>query len=313
MKRLLLVSLLLLPFAANAGLYENTGFVPGTIWMSPSTYFAGDTVTLYTVLFNGDKTAISGAATFFDNGTKISETPFTFAVDKPVLEISAPWKAAEGEHLISVSLTTKTGGLRYASSSPVRSYVDKDTDADHIGDIADDDDDNDGLSDIDEARLGTDPLNPDTDKDGMPDGQEVSQGTNPRIADPISARIQFASTTLGKIEAATVPIANGIESVRQNLDAWVDSTSDTLKKEIAAQKSVATTTNKLGFSQPSATAKTTSSMPTPFSLFSPRNVLAGLSTINFFTSSQPIFYISVFIVTLLCVRLLFALMNRRHE
>src|SRR5690606_24518777 len=34
------------------------------------------------------------------------------------------------------------------------------------------DSDNDGLSDQDEANLGTDPNNPDTDGDGMPDGQD---------------------------------------------------------------------------------------------------------------------------------------------
>lgn len=41
------------------------------------------------------------------------------------------------------------------------------------------DTDGDGLSDIDEAALGTDPLNPDTDGDGLSDGDELRRGTNP--------------------------------------------------------------------------------------------------------------------------------------
>lgn len=42
------------------------------------------------------------------------------------------------------------------------------------------DSDGDGLSDEDEARLGTDPTNPDTDGDGLKDGQEVKKyKTNP--------------------------------------------------------------------------------------------------------------------------------------
>jgi hypothetical protein len=44
-----------------------------------------------------------------------------------------------------------------------------DTDGDGIEDFRDTDDDNDGLLDIDEENLGTDPLNPDTDGDGYND------------------------------------------------------------------------------------------------------------------------------------------------
>lgn len=41
------------------------------------------------------------------------------------------------------------------------------------------DSDDDGLSDSDEARYGTNPNNPDTDGDGYPDGEEVQNGYNP--------------------------------------------------------------------------------------------------------------------------------------
>jgi hypothetical protein len=45
------------------------------------------------------------------------------------------------------------------------------------------DTDFDGLSDGDEVARGTDPLNPDTDGDGMPDGWEVAHGLNPLVRD----------------------------------------------------------------------------------------------------------------------------------
>ncbi len=56
--------------------------------------------------------------------------------------------------------------------------LDNDTDGDGIGDSFDDDD-NDGLNNLDEWLYGTDPQNPDTDGDGTSDGNEADQGSNP--------------------------------------------------------------------------------------------------------------------------------------
>jgi hypothetical protein len=54
-----------------------------------------------------------------------------------------------------------------------------DVDNDWISNILDYDSDNDGLSDGQEIKRGTDPANPDTDHDGLLDGDEVNQGTDP--------------------------------------------------------------------------------------------------------------------------------------
>jgi hypothetical protein len=48
-----------------------------------------------------------------------------------------------------------------------------DTDHDGLGNNADPDDDNDGLSDVQETNLGTDPLSRDSDGDGIVDGRDV--------------------------------------------------------------------------------------------------------------------------------------------
>ena len=56
------------------------------------------------------------------------------------------------------------------------------------------DSDGDGLSDTEEALLGTNPLNPDSDYDGAPDGAEVATGT-----DPLDANSVFEITALNKI------------------------------------------------------------------------------------------------------------------
>jgi len=56
----------------------------------------------------------------------------------------------------------------------------QDADGDGIGDNTDSDDDNDGITDVDEIELyGTDPLQPDTDGDGFSDAEEIAAGSNP--------------------------------------------------------------------------------------------------------------------------------------
>ncbi|MDJ1420789.1 MAG: VWA domain-containing protein [Candidatus Methanoperedens sp.] len=57
-----------------------------------------------------------------------------------------------------------------------------DSDSNGIPD-AEEDPDNDGLTNLKEQTLGTDPLVSDTDKDSLPDGFEVSIGTNPLLKD----------------------------------------------------------------------------------------------------------------------------------
>ncbi|HMD96237.1 MAG TPA: carboxypeptidase regulatory-like domain-containing protein [Terriglobia bacterium] len=49
----------------------------------------------------------------------------------------------------------------------------------HDPSVAGQDPDGDGLTNLQEYQLGTDPHNPDTDGDGVPDGKEVQIGTNP--------------------------------------------------------------------------------------------------------------------------------------
>lgn len=59
-----------------------------------------------------------------------------------------------------------------------------DTDGDRFGDACDTDDDNDGLSDDEEAGIGTDPLIADTDTDGLSDGDEINiHTTDPLLID----------------------------------------------------------------------------------------------------------------------------------
>jgi hypothetical protein len=57
--------------------------------------------------------------------------------------------------------------------------------------------DSDGLSDIAEAAVGTDPANPDSDGDGIADGWEVQRGENPLDGFPVTTGPAGGTATLG--------------------------------------------------------------------------------------------------------------------
>jgi hypothetical protein len=83
-----------------------------------------------------------------------------------------------------VNDTDHDGVLNPSDNCPLNANAGQlDFDGDGEGDACDSDDDGDGLTDSEEAGLGTDPLDPDTDGDGLNDGLESTTGTNPLNAD----------------------------------------------------------------------------------------------------------------------------------
>lgn len=92
---------------------------------------------------------------------------------------------------------------------PLDSTEWRDTDNDDLGDNADQDDDNDGLTDDEELFVyGTNPLNPDTDNDGVFDKKEIEIGKNPLIADKTQASMLEATKSFFENKGISLEFAS---------------------------------------------------------------------------------------------------------
>jgi hypothetical protein len=90
--------------------------------------------------------------------------------------------SAAGRPVVTVWATDPSGSAASASMVVELSCL-ADLDGDALCDEGDDDDDADGVTDLDEERGGTDPRVRDTDGDNLDDGVEVWLGTDPTSAD----------------------------------------------------------------------------------------------------------------------------------
>ncbi|MGB5442783.1 MAG: dockerin type I repeat-containing protein, partial [Gammaproteobacteria bacterium] len=88
-----------------------------------------------------------------------------------------------------------------------------DTDSDGIPDNIDMDDDNDGLTDADEATYGTNPLLADSDSDGFDDAMEITYGSDPLLGSdtPAGNYVNNGDINIdGKVDAADLLLATRI-------------------------------------------------------------------------------------------------------
>lgn len=218
-----------LPVYAEEAPLKNAGFIPSNIWYSKEPFFAGEKIRVYTIIFNGSAADLEGSVQFFDNGVAFGKVPFSLPGGGRVRDIWIDYVAKEGNHVITARLIeveiTGAGGVKRAvvlensEAGKSEKLIDLDTDGDAIGNREDLDDDNDGLSDIDEIKNNTNPLKSDSNGNGVSDGEELKI----KISEASKAQTSNfektgTSTPEGTIGATLSTIDEAIpQSVKKNI------------------------------------------------------------------------------------------------
>lgn len=107
---------------------STTGFIPGQIWYSKDPFIEGDTVKIYTALWNNGTTPLSAKVEFYDKNVILGTRDITVPASK-LQEVYVSWKVTAGDHLISAKIispsVTLSGKKETVSLSNNMTEVDK--------------------------------------------------------------------------------------------------------------------------------------------------------------------------------------------
>jgi len=249
------------PFTiAQAQTIENVGFVPNNIWFSKDPFFAGNKIEIFTFLFNCRDEKLTGVLAFYDKDILLGKTDFSISGGCATKAVSISWTATVGSHTISAKiLEAKLHGANSVQDVVLKTYatgehtkiVEGDNDGDNISDTTDPDDDNDGVSDAQEQKQGTDSLNNDTDSDGLKDGEDPDPLTanvvektgiierGKEVAEKALETIPEGAVSTAKDTA--VETAGVLEEFRKDKKEKISEISLGLKKKLDASKEVSDT------------------------------------------------------------------------
>jgi hypothetical protein len=90
-------------FFVHADVSNNLSFLPDEVWYSEENLKEGETVNIYTGIWNGTDNLINTKVEFFDKSTLLGSREISVE-SKKLKEVSVSWKVTAGEHSISAKI-----------------------------------------------------------------------------------------------------------------------------------------------------------------------------------------------------------------
>ncbi len=88
-----------------------TGFLSGQIWYSPNSFIEGDTIKIYTAIWNGDDSSLTAKVEFYDKNVILGMRNILIPAHE-LQGVSINWKVTSGDHIISAKIISSTLDIR---------------------------------------------------------------------------------------------------------------------------------------------------------------------------------------------------------
>ncbi|MCR4279975.1 MAG: thrombospondin type 3 repeat-containing protein [Candidatus Komeilibacteria bacterium] len=182
---ILVMGIIFLPLTAKA-LEFDLAIGQGDISFSKQTLLAGDNIRIYARVHNVGSQDVRGYVTFYQGQGVIGDSQIVSVRPGSYADTWVDFIVPKNNFNILARLQGTQPADQNSGNNEALTKVyepDIDTDGDGIGNTIDPDDDNDGLTDLQEKELGTNPLKSDTDGDGHNDAQDKFPLASPEWAD----------------------------------------------------------------------------------------------------------------------------------
>jgi hypothetical protein len=104
---LIIILSFLFSLPVSAEIISNSGFIPGQMWYSENELVEGETINIYTALWNGTKNPISVKVEFYDKNVILGTREVTVA-SLQLKDVYIPWKITSGDHTISAKIISSS-------------------------------------------------------------------------------------------------------------------------------------------------------------------------------------------------------------
>ena len=218
MKKYFLFIIIILSFLFSFRVFAqttiNSGFIPGQIWYSNESLIEGETVNIYTAIWNGEKDTISVKIEFYDKNVILGTREISI-LSGELKEVYIPWKITAGDHVISAKTISSTAVILGKKENVILNR--------------------------------TTTVN---DKQFVPVLIKNAEGEKISETDVLKNQIDKASNGIGNIipDNISTPITSGlgiIDNLRTNTLAQVNTIVNTTKKEIGKVLGVSITDKKI--------------------------------------------------------------------
>lgn len=239
-----------------------TGFIPGQIWYSKDPFVEGDTIKIYTAIWNNSTSPMSAKVEFYDKNVILGTRDVVVAPSN-LDDVYVSWKVTAGDHLISAKIIspsiTTSGKKETISVSNSATEVDK--------------------------RF-------------VPVVVKTVNGETATSTDVIKSQVDKATSSITDIlpESISTPAGEGVSAVDtfrvDTLEQISQAKTDTEKKIAEIKSTEGVTTSK---TQASTTSKSTSTKTTSSDTSKVSNQKVGVDI----ATEKPIAYIKLFFLSVL--------------